>query len=97
VFRLGQTIHSFVPGRACPGLSRPSTSRGTRLAGFRGCPAQEPSSGRAERGPVGRARTIGIGAGLHHLNVSELAIESENIQTDSIAVSAAAYIWPVIG
>jgi len=36
-----------------PGYPR---ARDTSLAGFRGCPAQGLSAGRAERGPVGRAR-----------------------------------------
>jgi hypothetical protein len=43
--------------RLWPGLARPSTTRGTCLAGLRGCPAQ------------GRARTIK--GGLNHLNASE--------------------------
>src|SRR5262249_17307725 len=42
MFTLRQMTHPIVGGRAC---TRPSTSRGVPLAGFRGCPAQ------------GRART----------------------------------------
>jgi len=51
------------------GVSRPSTTCGTNPAGFRGCPAQGLSSGRARRGPVGRGMTSAVS--LHHLNASE--------------------------
>ena len=47
------------------GWSRPSTIRGTTLAGFRECPAQSLFSGRARRGPV--SRTLRLAVSLHYL------------------------------
>ena len=90
--RLRRMIHSFVCGRACPGHPRFAAhvvrvSVDTRHKSL--------SSGRAQRGPVGRARTIK--GGLNHLNASKHQRAADATATSAPCRSAGIAFRPIGG